>query len=563
VAQGRFRLRSNVGFATRDGIRLSTDVYLPPGDGPFPTVLMRTPYDNTLPWMRAKAGHYADLGYAVAIQDCRGRFDSDGTYEPFRNEGRDGVDALAWLRGQAWCNGRIGMAGRSYSGWTQWTAATEAGAGAAGPDAIVPRVMATDLHRGLMWRGGAFNIGVLLTWGLMTSGRSAQTLHEIDWVDAFRRLPLADAAAEASQDVSFWRDWLEHPTRDAYWDGVDAEARLDAVSAPAVVMGGWYDLYADDAPRQFSLLQTRGATPEARASRLVMGAWPHSLSASTLAGGVDFGNEALFDLDLLEERWFDRWLRDVRNGVDEEAPAKLFVMGAGEWRDASGWPLPETEWQEWYLHSGGGAATLRGDGSLSAQPPGDEPADSFVYDPDFPVPTNGGPNCCSPEIVPWGAYDQRGLEMRSDVLVYTSEPLAQDLQVIGPVRVVLHAATDGPDTDWTAKLVDVRPSGFAMNLCDGILRARFRHGFDEERPVEPGSVERYEIDLMATANVFRAGHRMRLEISSSNFPRFDRNPNTGGRIGQEPTVRRARQTVLHAGARASHLLLPVIPASGR
>jgi putative CocE/NonD family hydrolase len=423
--------------------------------------------------------------------------------------------------------------------------------------------MATDLYRGLIWRGGAFNIGVLLTWGLMTSGRTLQTLQEIDWVDAFRRLPLEDAAADAAQDLPFWRDWLEHPTRDPYWDGVDAEARLGAVTAPAIVMGGWYDLYADDASRQFELLRTLGATPEARASRLVMGPWPHSLSASTLAGGVDFGNRALFDLDLLEERWFDRWLRDVRNGVDEEPAAKLFVMGAGEWRDASAWPLQQTEWQTWYLHSGGSAATLRGDGTLSQAAPGDEPADTFVYDPEFPVPTNGGPNCCSPEIVPWGAYDQRGIEMRSDVLVYTSEPLARDLEVIGPVRVVLFAATDGPDTDWTAKLVDVRPGGFAMNLCDGILRGRFRDGFDEERLAEPGEVLRYEIDLMATANLFRAGHRIRLEVSSSNFPRFDRNPNTGGPIGREHRVRQARQTVVHAGTRASHVVLPVIPASGR
>ena len=503
----------------------------------------------------------------VALQDCRGRFDSDGTYEPFRNEGPDGVDALAWLRAQPWCNGRIGMAGRSYSGWTQWTAATEGGTGpggGGGPDAIVPRVMATDLYRGLMWRGGAFNIGVLLTWGLMTSGRALQTLEEIDWVDAFRRLPLEDAAADAAQDTTFWRDWLEHPTRDRYWDGVDAEARLDAVTAPAIVMGGWYDLYADDAPRQFSLLQTRGATPEARSSRLVMGAWPHSLSASTLTGGVDFGNGALFDLDLLEERWFERWLRDVPNGADEEPPAKLFVMGTGEWRDASAWPLPETDWQAWYLHSGGNAATLRGDGTLSPLAPGDEPADTYIYDPEFPVPTNGGPNCCSPEIVPWGAYDQRGLEMRSDVLVYTSEPLTQDLEVIGPIRVVLYRrdrrtrhrldreARRCPPERVRDEPVRRHPA------ARGSGTASTPSGLRSRAPSY-----RYEIDVMATANVFRAGHRIRLEISSSNFPRFDRNPNTGGPIGQERSVRRARQTVLHAGARASHVVLPVIPATGR
>jgi len=552
-----FRLRSNVGFQTRDGVRLATDLFLPTGDEPRPTVLLRTPYDNTLAWQRAKAAQLADAGYAVALQDVRGRFDSLGEYEPFRNEGPDGVDAIAWLRSQPWCNGRIGMAGRSYSGWTQWTAAVEAPAGL---DAIVPRVMATDLYRGLMWRGGAFNIGVLLTWSLMTSGRTMQTITEIDWVDAFRRLPLEDAASEAAQDLPFWRDWLAQPTNDDYWRGVDPEARLARIEAPAIVMGGWYDVYADDSPRQFALLRERGATPAARASQLVMGAWPHSLSGSSHAGGVDFSERSQFDLDLLERRWFDRWLRDVRNGVEDEPPARIFVMGANEWRDEHEWPLARTEWQPWYLHSGGSAATLLGDGTLSPQRPGDEPADRFLYHPDYPVPTSGGPNCCSPEIVPWGAYDQRAVEMRSDVLVYTSATLERDVEVIGPVKVVLYAASDGLDTDWTAKLVDVRPSGFAMNLCDGIIRARFRQGFDRERPIEPGAVLEYEIELMATANVFQKGHRIRLEISSSNFPRFDRNPNTGGPIGRERKVRPAHQTVVHAAAHPSHVLLPVISA---
>ena len=570
MAEGRFRLRSNVGFATRDGVRLSTDLYLPPGEGPFPTVLMRTPYDNTLAWMRAKAAHYADLGYAVAIQDCRGRFDSDGAYEPFRNEGPDGIDALQWVRAQQWSNGRIGMAGRSYSGWTQWTAATEraggegADRGAGGPDAIVPRVMATDLYRGLMWRGGAFNIGVLLTWGLMTSGRSLQTLREIDWVDAFRRLPLETMAAEVAQDIPFWRDWLEHPTRDHYWDGVDAEARLDAVTAPAIVMGGWYDLYADDAPRQFELLRTLGATPEARASRLVMGAWPHSLSEAPVTGGVDFGHRALLDLDLLEERWFDRWLRDVPNGVDDDPPAKLFVMGANEWRDERRWPLRADRVAGVVPALGRERrdAARRRHALHRCARPTSRPTRSCTT-PSSRSRRTVAPTAARPRSCPGARTTSAASRCGPTCSCYTSEALARDVEVIGPIRVVLFAATDGADTDWTAKLVDVRPSGFAMNLCDGILRASVPRGFDAERPVEPGAVHRYEIDLMATANVFLAGHRIRLEISSSNFPRFDRNPNTGGPIGEERTVRRARQTVLHAGARASHLVLPIVPASGR
>ena len=234
-------------------------------------------------------------------------------------------------------------------------------------------------------------------------------------------------------------------------------------------------------------------------------------------------------------------------------------MGANAWRDEREWPLARTDWQPWYLHSGGHANTLAGDGRLSPEPPADEAADRFVYDPDAPVPTNGGCNCCTPELVPWGPYDQRDLEMRPDVLCYTSAPLERDLEVTGPIRIVLWAATDAPDTDWTGKLVDVWPSGRAINLCDGIIRARFRHGPGEERLLAGGELQRYEIDLMVTGNTFLAGHRIRVEISSSNFPRFDRNPNTGGPIGMSRETRPARQVIVHDAEHPSHILLPVIP----
>jgi putative CocE/NonD family hydrolase len=279
-----------------------------------------------------------------------------------------------------------------------------------------------------------------------------------------------------------------------------------------------------------------------------------------VTGELDFGARSQLDLEGLELRWFDRWLRDERNGVEDEAPLRLFVMGANVWRDERDWPLARTDWQAWHLHSRGGAATLLGDGTLSRTAPAvDEPADTFTYHPDHPVPTTGGPNCCWPTLVPWGPYDQRDVEMRADVLCYTSEALVGDLEVTGPVRVVLWAATDGHDTDWTAKLVDVWPSGRAINLCDGIIRARFRDGFDRERLVEPGRVERYEIELMVTSNVFLAGHRIRVEISSSNFPRFDRNTNTGNEPGADGAgdAVPADQQVFHDAARPSALVLPV------
>jgi putative CocE/NonD family hydrolase len=540
----------------RDGVELSTDLYLPHGPGPFPVVLSRTPYNNTLPWLVAKGRALADAGYAVAIQDVRGRFDSDGRYEPFRGEGPDGFDTIEWLASQSWSSGRVGMAGRSYSGWTQWTAATE---GSPHLAAIVPRVMATDLHRGLTWRGGALNLGVLLTWGLNTSGRTMQELTPIDWVEAFRTLPLRDTADEAAQDLSFWRDWLAHPTKDSYWDAVDYERRHAEMDVPALIMGGWYDLYSDDVFRQFTAMR-KSASPAARQSQLIVGAWPHLLSDSTKTGSLDFGARSMVDLDAAELRWYERWLKGNSNGAERDAPIRLFVMGANTWRNEREWPLARSDWQPWYLHSGGHANTLAGDGMLSTEPPGYETADRFVYDPAVPVPTFGGCNCCTPELVPWGPYDQRDLEMRPDVLCYTSPPLQRDLEATGPIRLILWAATDGPDTDWTGKLVDVWPSGRAINLCDGIIRARFRHGPGEERLLAGGEVQRYEIDLMVTGNTFRAGHRIRVEISSSNFPRFDRNPNTGAPIGASRDTRPAHQAVVHDRAHASHVLLPVIPS---
>ena len=266
----------------------------------------------------------------------------------------------------------------------------------------------------------------------------------------------------------------------------------------------------------------------------------------------------------MELRWFDRWLKGVANGADNDAPLRIFVMGVNRWRDESEWPLARTRYTPYYLHSAGGhsqggANSLLGDGTLSTEPPGDEPPDAYVYNPDFPTPTRGGCNCCNPEIVDWGAFDQRPVEFRNDVLVYTSEPLEEDLEVTGPVVAKIYASTDARDTDFTAKLVDVHPDGYAVNLCDGIIRGRYRESTSAQRLLEPGTVYEFTIDLWPTSNVFLKGHRIRVDIASANFPRFDRNPNTGSRFGEDAETRVAHQRVLHDGPHASHILLPVIP----
>ena len=267
----------------------------------------------------------------------------------------------------------------------------------------------------------------------------------------------------------------------------------------------------------------------------------------------------MVNIDAVERAWFDQWLRAEGERLVDGPPLSLFVMGVNRWQDEQEWPLARTDWQRWHLHSRGAANSVRGDGELRPGSPAEQPHDAFVYDPEFPVQTVGGANCCSPNIEPWGPYDQRPVEARNDVLVYTSPVLEEDLQVIGPIMLRLYAATDGPDTDWTAKLVDVSPSGYAMNLCDGIVRARYRLGQDEARMLSPGQVEGYDIEVGVTANVFRRGHRIRLEVSSSNFPRFDRNLNTGNDLARDSEIRVAQQQVFHDPSYPSHLLLPVIP----
>jgi uncharacterized protein len=552
------RLSADVKVPMRDGVRLSADVYLPDAPGPFPAVLIRTPYDNNADALVQKARRLANNGYACVVQDCRGRYDSEGVYYPFRHDGEDGFDTQEWIGAQPWSSGKIGMAGASYLGWVQWSSAPLRSRFLT---CLAPRVMCTDIYSGLVYPGGALQLNVLMTWGMRTSGHTMQSIEYDNWRDAFRALPLWDADTAAGRDLPFWRDWLEHPTYDEYWEPTNVDARWGDFEAPAYIMGGWYDLYASQTFVSFTGLRAHGGTPTARASQLIVGPWPHWLSQSPRNGDVDFGAGSQVDLEALELRWFDHWLKGAENGVADQAPLRLFIMGANTWRDEHEWPLARTDWQRWYLHSDGQANTLIGNGTLSAQEPGDEPNDAFTYHPEHPAQTVGGNNCCSPHIVPWGPYDQRDVEMRPDVLCYTSEVLDRDLEVTGPITLVLYAETDGPDTDWTGKLVDVWPSGYAMNLCDGIVRARYRESLSQPTLLEPGKVYRYEIDLGVTGNVFRRGHRIRLEVSSSNFPRFDRNLNTGSADPKDKTLRVARQTIWHSRTYPSHVVLPVIPSA--
>ena len=544
-------LRLDVPVAMRDGVRLSTDLYLPRAEGAFPTVLIRTPYGNANEGLAAKARALANMGYACAIQDCRGRWDSEGDFTPLFNEGEDGFDTCEWLAKQSWCNGNIGTMGGSYLGWVQWCNAVE---GSEHLKCIAPSVMGTDWYS--MFRpGGALLLNTALTWAMGTDGRSAQNVRDRNWTELFSELPLTKAAERAGQHIPHFVDWTEHDTRDEYWKQIDLSHKVAGLQVPALLITGWYDLFAHQTLADYAMLRSEGASQAAQQSRLLVGPWVHALSASHRVGEIDFGFHSQQDLDLLHWEWFEHHLKGEEREAD--TPVKLFIMGINEWREEETWPLPGATWQKWFLHSGGKANSLQGDGGFSPEQPGAEAPDEFVYDPNYPVQTIGGANCCDPSIVPWGPYDQRPAEMRGDVLCYTSAPMTENLTVIGPIKAVLHASTDVPDTDWTVKLVDVKPNGYAMLLCDGIVRARFREGYEEAKLLEPGQVYEYEIEVGVTGNVFLKGHRIRVEISSSNFPRYDRNLNTGLPVSEEQEPRAARQTVFHEPGKDSHLLLPV------
>ena len=548
--------RLDVKVPMRDGVNLSADIYLPRAQGRFPVVLMRTPYDNNTPDMIEKGIRLANNGYAAVLQDVRGRWDSDGEYYPFVNEGVDGYDTQEWIGRQEWSTGKIGMAGGSYVGLTQWQSAPHRSQYLT---CMIPRAIANDFFSGLVYPGGAFQLGVMMNWGMRTNGRTAQNIDHVDWTEAYQTLPLIEKDEGIGRSLGFWKDWVRRSAYDDYWDQTNVEKRWAEIAAPALNMGGWYDLYAQHTFVNFNGLREHGGTPAARQSKLIVGPWPHALSGSSRTGDVDFGAASLVDLDGLEIRWFDHWLKGVENGIADEPPLRLFIMGANYWRDEHEWPLARTDWQKWYFHSDGSANSVRGDGVLSTDPPTEERADRFVYDPEFPVQTIGGATCCRADILPWGPYDQRSAEARGDVLCYTTPPLDADMETTGPIKVVLYASTDGSDTDWTAKLVDVSPTGYAMNLCDGIIRARYRESMTDPALIEPGRVYEYEIDVGVTGNVFRKGHRIRIDVSSSNFPRFDRNLNTGRDPGTDTDPRAALQTVHHSPRYLSHVVLPVIP----
>ncbi len=544
----------------RDGVILRADIYRPKADGKFPVLLERTPYDKR---GGVDFGHRAaPRGYVVIIQDVRGRYSSEGEWYPFKYESQDGYDTVEWAASLPYSNGKVGMIGGSYVGATQMLTAIAHPPHLAG---IFPVVTASNYHDGWTYQGGAFEQWFNESW---TTGLAQDTMdrrvgdrsNARQWVSKLplTAYPLLDLGTTEGL-ARYFLDWLAHPDYDDYWKQWSIDEHDAEINVPAYHIGAWYDIFLGGTLRNYLHIKARGGSEAARnGQRLLIMIGGHAGGGPKI-GDVDFGKDSVVDEDALALRWYDHLLKGIPNGIDQEKPVKIFVMGKNVWREEDSWPLARATTTSYYLHSAGDANSLTGDGTLSTSAPARETADKFLYDPADPAPTRGGPLCCDASHEASGALDQRPVEARNDVLVYSTPAFQQDFEVTGPVSVELYASTSAVDTDFTAKLVDVWPNGYAQNLTEGIVRARYRNSQEKAEFMNPGEVYKFSIDLWATSNVFLKGHRLRLEISSSNFPRFDRNLNTGERQADSTNMVKATNMIYHDSEHPSALIVPVVP----
>src|SRR3989454_257680 len=539
-----------VTMTTSDGIALVSDIYRPKVEGPTPTILVRIPYSKTLKntFFASVVGRFwAERGYTVVIQGTRGRYESGGQYYPLRGERQDGIETLQWIAKQPWFHGRLGMWGGSYFGYTQWVLADQINPG---PSSLMIQISSTNFHE-MFYPGSAFSLESALYWAVGSHGDqdispSLETLQR-----GYDGFPLVEADDRSSQDIPFFNDWVKHPGKDQYWAEIDGEERAKQLQAPVLLMAGWDDPFLPTQLKDFLQIR-REALPEvATASRLIIGPWAHAYTV-TFPGALSPRNYRLESL-APSVPWFDWHLRGLGAATQGIRPVRIYVMGENVWREEEEWPLARTRYTSYYLVSGGKANSAAGDGVLSLSAPVfPTPSDTYTYDPRNPVPTAGGA-MLGPRA---GIALQNAIESRADVLVYTTPPLKDDLEITGPIKAIVFVSTTAPHTDFTAKLVDVHPDGLAYNVSDGVVRRSYQKNPVETTAIEPTEIE---VSLWPTSMVYLKGHRIRLEVSSSNFPRFDRNPNTGRPIATERHSIVATQTIYHNPEAVSRLILPVIP----
>ena len=548
-ATPELKIEFNRRVPMRDRTELSADIYRPVGEGKFPVILNRTPYTKAGGSTFKIAQYFTSHGYVYVAMDVRGRGDSDGTFEPYRHDGQDGYDAIEWLAVQSWSTGKVGTIGGSYNGRIQWLTAIQQP-----PHLTAMIVLASPSDPFVEWPTGQ-PLPMDISWYHFTAGHVLQNMEVVDWKKLYEHLPLITMDEAMGRPNRFWKEEVEHAKLDSWWEDLRYQNKYDRVRVPVLNISGWYDDEQVGTPLNYIGVTTKGSLAIRNSQKLLVGPWPHAINSTTKLGTVEFGPTAVIDMNAYWLRWFDQWLKGSDSGFMKEPPVRIFVMGENVWRDENEWPIARTQWTKYFLHSNGQANTLSGNGTLSSAEPASEPTDSYSYDPANPVKFITDPSFAQIG----GPDDYREVEQRADVLVYTSDALTEDMEVCGPLRVHLSAASSARDTDFMAKLIDVWPNGFAQRLNDGMVRARFREGMDKPSLIEPGRVYSYDLDLWNTCQLYQKGHRIRVEVSSSAFPKYDRNLNTGEALGQTTRMAVAQQKIYHDREHPSYVILPIVP----
>jgi len=536
----------------RDGTDLSADVYRPDAPGKFPVILRRTPYVKASGGARVtdRIKKFVSQGYVFVFMDVRGRGDSDGKFIPYRADALDGYDAIEWCAAQPWSTGKVGTYGGSYEGINQWLAAVQQP-----PHLTTMIALVSPSDPFVEWPTG-IPLPQDVSWYFFTSGHVDQNIEAVDWTKVYDHLPILSLDDVAGRPNQNWKDLFDHPTLDAWWEPLRYQNKFERVQVPVLHISGWYDDEQIGTPLNYIGMTTRGPSQVRKSQKLMMGPWPHAVNSTGKLGSVDFGPTAVIDLDAYLLRWYDLWLKGKDTGIIGEPPVRIFVMGANQWVNENEWPIARTKWTNYYVHSAGHANSASGDGTLTTDAPGAEPGDAYKYDPASPTPFITAPSFAQIG----GPDDYREVEKRDDVLVYSTDPVADDTEVCGPIRAEVYAASSAPDTDFMVKLIDVWPDGYAERLTDGMVRARYRDGMTSASLIEPGKTYRYNVDAWNTCETFKKGHRIRVEIASSATPKYDPNPNTGEALGKTTTTRTADQKIFHDREHPTHLILPVVPA---
>jgi uncharacterized protein len=564
TAPAGVQVEKNVAIPMRDGVTLGADIYRPAAPGKYPVMLSRTPYNKN---GQAKWGNFfAQHGYIAVIVDSRGLNASEGKWSPYVDEGRDGYDTQQWIGKQPWCDGKMGMFGRSYPAYTQVVTAPYRSPYL---KAIMPEAAQSSNFEAVWSWNGIYHLALGLSWGPQQEAIAEKKPRPSPpWVEVMNHLPLKSSMDIVGVHSQFVTDTLTHETDDSFWKAMSIRDKYAEMDVPSFHLTGWYDDLVHETIMNFVNMRKSSRSENARRwQKLLIGPWGHGVRSDPKYGDMDFGPQMLTDLQQLHLHWYDYHLKGVRNGLDKEAPIRIFVMGENKWRDEQEWPLSRAREMRMYLGSAGHANTRMGDGTLSEKTPSTELPDKYAYDPRYPVPTYGGHGSGGGGITRDGAFsiqgpmDQRDTEQRNDVLVYSSEALSQDTEVTGTVTLDLFFSTDVRDTDFFATLSDVYPDGKTILLTEGALRARYRDSLTKTNLLTPNQTYEVKIPLWETSNLFKAGHRIRIHLTSSNFPRFNRNLNSGKAMADETEddIHVAHQVILHDSTHPSSISLPVIP----